>query len=514
MSRASARRRASGARPTQPDPDRYAQPLRALRRAGRRRRAGRPRRGARRGRTRRARDALRRAGGARAARCSPRADATIDGKPAQAWLAEPSRRSRVATNVTLLPRTTAFGYFPHNMRRRSPSASPIIWPIRSPTLPRERLWQVRAKEVVLAAGAIERPLVFPGNDRPGIMLADAARTYVDRYAARPGTRAVVVTAHDGAYRAALELAACGVEIAAIADVRRIPDGAAARGRARGRAADQHRHDGDGHAGKAARIGGRAVATSTSGRSGGAAETVACDLVLMSAGMTPSVHLFSQSRGKLRWDDALQAYVPGGSAERERSAGACRGHSRPARRAVRRLRAGRGRSRWRRMPQRARRARSPSSAIEPAPGRHVRRGSRSRRRARQPAFVDFQNDVTAKDLALAVREGFRSVEHVKRYTTTGMATDQGKTSNMNALGVLSQVTGALDSGDRANDVRAIPIRRSHSALSRGWRGAICSIRCGARRCTAGPRSRARSSRMSGHGSGRTISRAPARPCTRP
>ena len=150
-------------------------------------------------------------------------DATIDGKSAQSWLIETIAALARRDNVTLLPRTTAFGYFPHNMlalaeRVTGHLADP------APNLPRERLWQVRAKEVVIAAGAIERPLTFPGNDRPGIMLADAARIYAARYAARPGSRAVVVTAHDGAYRAAMELAACGVEIAAVADARARPDG--------------------------------------------------------------------------------------------------------------------------------------------------------------------------------------------------------------------------------------------------------------------------------------------------
>jgi sarcosine oxidase subunit alpha len=168
-----------------------------------------------------------------------------------------------------------------------------------------------------------------------------------------------------------------------------------------------------------------------------AEAIACDLVLMSAGVTPSVHLFSQSRGKLRWDDTLQAYLPTTSAERERSAGACRGvfglqaaladGYAQGEAAVRAAGCGTAASRA-----------FAVSAIEPAqggmlgavPGAHE-----------EPAFVDFQNDVTTKDLALAVREGFRSVEHVKRYTTAGMATDQGKTSNMNALGIMSQITGA-------------------------------------------------------------------------
>jgi len=174
-------------------------------------------------------------------------------------------------------------------------------------------------------------------------------------------------------------------------------------------------------------------------SAGAPETVACDLVLMSAGMTPSVHLFSQSRGKLRWDDELQSYLPAASAERERSAGACRG--------LYGLRAalsdGYAQGEAAALAAGCRKAASRAftvSAIEPVQG-GMSEAAPAARHTRQRAFVDFQNDVTTKDLALAVREGFRSVEHVKRYTTAGMATDQGKTSNMNALGVLSHVTGA-------------------------------------------------------------------------
>src|SRR2546421_571906 len=363
-------------------------------------------------------------------------DATIDGKPAQVWLSETLAGLLHRDNITLLPRTTAFGYFPHNMiglaeRVTDHLADPVA------NLPRERLWHVRAREAVIAAGAIERPLVFPGNDRPGIMLVDAARTYAARYAARPGTRAVIVTACDGAYRAAMELAACGVEIAAIADVRALPGGPL---RAAARAAGLPMRTAATIVGTRGRlrVSAAEVAPIQPDGSISPAETIACDLVLMSAGVTPSVHLFSQSRGKLRWDDTLQAYVPGASAERERSAGACRGvfglqaalsdgyaQGEAAARS-----AGYGR-----VVSRAFNV----SAVEAAPGGTP--GAVTTSRGRQPAFVDFQNDVTSKDLAVALREGFRSVEHVKRYTTAGMATDQGKTSNMNALVVMSQIAGA-------------------------------------------------------------------------
>ena len=172
---------------------------------------------------------------------------------------------------------------------------------------------------------------------------------------------------------------------------------------------------------------------------GASETVACDLVLMSAGMTPSVQLFSQSRGKLRWDDTLQGYVPGASAERERSAGACRGIFGLHAALSDGYAAGRSGRAGRRMPQ-GRVARIRRVGDRAGARRHAGAApAASRAQGSRPSSISRTTSPT-KDLALAVREGFRSVEHVKRYTTTGMATDQGKTSNMNALGVLSQVTG--------------------------------------------------------------------------
>jgi sarcosine oxidase subunit alpha len=360
---------------------------------------------------------------------SDHGDALIDGRPAAVFLAEILMALAAQDRVTMLSRTTAFGYYPHNFiglaeRVTDHLANP------DPRLPRERLWQVRAAEVVLATGAIERPLTFAGNDRPGIMLAGAASTYAVRYAARPGARAIVATAHDGGYRSALALAALGVEIAAIADLRAAPDGPlVAAARAAGLAILPH----TAVTGTEGRL---RVTAATLGRmrpDGVIASTdqIACDLIAMSGGLTPAVHLFSQSKGKLRFDNALQSFVPGISAERERSAGACRGvytlsaaledgfdagadaakaagfgGHRPAALAVSALNAG------------------GEIGVAPAPT-----GAK--------AFVDFQNDSTVKDIKLAIREGFRSVEHIKRYTTTGMATDQGKTSNMAMLGVIAE-----------------------------------------------------------------------------
>jgi sarcosine oxidase subunit alpha len=353
-------------------------------------------------------------------------DAVIDGLPADAWLAEALRTLESHPNVVILPRTTAFGYFAHNLiglcqRLTDHLADPAA------TAPRERLWQVRAKQVVICAGAHERPLVFPGNDRPGIMLAGAARTYLARYGVKLGERVGVVTAHDGAYRTALDLHAAGVEIAFIADVRSAADGAWPSA---ARAAGLRVLTGMTVTGTTGRL---RVTGVTLG-----AQRFACDALLMSGGFTPSVHLHSQSRGKLAWSDTLKTFLPGASPERARSAGACQGVFGLAASLEDGAEAGTAA---------ASDAGFTAAAIQ-FDVRAVEAGTDSLIGALpQPstahdgeAFVDWQNDVTVKDLLLATREGFRSIEHVKRYTTTGMATDQGKTSNLNALGVVAKALG--------------------------------------------------------------------------
>jgi sarcosine oxidase subunit alpha len=343
------------------------------------------------------------------------ASSEIDGHKGHTWvqraIAELARNAR----VTLLARTTAFGYFPHNLIGLNERLSEHLAAPRE-GLARERLWQVRAGRVILATGSIERPLVFPGNDRPGIMLAGAAQTYLNRYGVRVGKRAVIVTSNDTAYAAALDLHAAGVSIAAIADVRPEPAGywpKLAR-----------------EAGIEVLPGSNVQGTRGDARIAGVTLTAGafeCDVLLMSGGFTPSVHLFSQSRGKLAWSETLQAFVPGQSAENERSVGACRGIFALAEVLADGFAGGAPAA------SRAVRVTAPPVSYQPylgalpgadAPGR-------------QKAFVDWQHDVTVRDLTLATREGFRSIEHVKRYTTTGMATDQGKTSNLNALSIVAR-----------------------------------------------------------------------------
>ena len=362
-------------------------------------------------------------------------DVAIEGEPPDRWLASTLQLLAASPRVTLLTRTTAFGYFPHNLLGLNQRLSDHLGrPDHSQ--PRERQWQVRAKEVVLATGAIERPLVFPGNDRPGILLAGAARTYLNRYGALAGSRVVLVTACDAAYQAALDLHHAGASIKAIVDVRTGPTGGAMIEAARRAGLPiETQATVIGTSGRHRVRAIRVQKLDASGDPAGPVQRIRCDLVLMSGGLTPSVHLFSQSRGKLAWEESLGAFLPAQAVERVRCAGSCRGVFSLAAAARDGTHAGLAAAQSAGLPVAASKPEMPPAessaagilgALPQPPG--VDQGK---------AFVDWQNDVTARDLALAAREGFRSIEHVKRYTTTGMATDQGKTSNLNALAIVAR-----------------------------------------------------------------------------
>jgi len=353
-------------------------------------------------------------------------EARVEGMAARDWVDAAISELAAIARVTLLPRTQAFGYFADNFLALAERCTDHLATPQAGR-PRERLWQVRAREVVLATGAIERPLVFPGNDRPGVMLAGAALDYLLRYGVAVGRQVAVVTAHDSAYRAALALHGAGVSVPVIADLRTgEPNAWAVRVRAAG-----------------IRVEAGAVPVGSDGRLrvhgvrlrllDGTAESVSCDTLLMSGGWTPSVHLFSQSRGRLRFDAALECHVPDVSVQQERSAGACRGVFNLADVLADGARAG---------AEAAREAGRTSRVIAPlgvTGAQEMRGGPVSPIPAKGRAFIDFQNDVTAKDIALAAREGYRSVEHAKRYTTAGMATDQGKLGNVNMIAALAQAT---------------------------------------------------------------------------
>ncbi len=354
----------------------------------------------------------------------------INGVPTAQCAADALAQLAGHARVRLLSRTTVFGYFAQNMLGLAERVSDHD-PSPDPDGPRERLWQVRARHVVIATGAIERPLVFSNNDRPGIMLAGAAQTYLHRYGVTPGQRAVIAGSHDGIYAAALDLANAGVEVAAVLDARAVPQSAvmaAARDAGLPVRTGMCVIDSSGRLRVSEVMLGAPMADGSIRDAG----RIPCDSVLMSGGWTPSVHLFSQSRGKLRFDAAAGAFLPGASAQNEVSAGACAGLSGLP--AVVESGEAAGRLAAEKCGYAARPARTyrVEDTFDAAAHTEVPRMLQGVAKA----FVDFQNDVTSRDLELAAREGFRSIEHIKRYTTTGMATDQGKTSNMNALALVS------------------------------------------------------------------------------
>ena len=352
------------------------------------------------------------------------AGATIDGRRAREWLAATLATLEAAPNVRLLPRTTAIAYGLHNLVTLAQRRTDHL-PVGEVNGARERQWHVRARRVVIATGAIERPLVFPNNDRPGVMRASAAPAYATRWGVAVGARVAVAVDHDSGYRAAFDLADAGVAVAGVVDSRAAPPPAlAADAAARGIEVIAGHAPADTRG--RLRVTALGIAPIDGERVGAPTRWLDCDAVAMAGGWTPSLHLFSQSRGKPRWDDALGCFVPGESAQAEISAGACNGSFDLAACLAEGWAAGGGTS--------------PAPHAEPRADTGASIARRHAEGSRRRAWVDFQNDVTAKDLRLALREGFTSVEHLKRYTTTGMATDQGRTSNVNALALAAQQLG--------------------------------------------------------------------------
>ncbi len=321
---------------------------------------------------------------------------TIDGRSAWIWIEESLARLASRDNVTLLPRTTAFGYYNHNHLGLVERVTDHL-AIPPPDAPRERLWQVRATQVVLATGAHERPLVFPGNDRPGIMLAESLRVFANRYAVVPGQRAVIVTSGASAYTVAADLEAAGVKVT-IVDVRSYNDCAVEAAALRGAGCEVLAgHTVVGSLGRN-RVSGLIVAPVDASGSVGAHRTLPCDCVGLSGGWTPAVHLFSQSRGKLAFDADLDAFIPDDSVQEERSAGAARGTFQLSGCLAEGWRAGAAAAGI------AKERRFTASAVRTG-FQPVRVLAAASAKGRGRAFVDLQNDVTAKDIGLALREGF-------------------------------------------------------------------------------------------------------------
>lgn len=364
---------------------------------------------------------------------------TIDGLSAVAWAKQTEAGLTALANVTLLARTTAFGYYDHNfvaaLERRSDHLGVV-----AKTGSRQRLHRIRARQVVLATGAIERLPVFANNDRPGVMLASAVSTYTRRYAVAPGQRMVLFAANDYAYQAALDWLDVGRELVAVVDPRENADGdrvravldrgckvirgsvvvdLQGRGRVRGALVAPVRSD----------------FTALNGK----VSTLPCDLLAASSGWSPVVHLACHTGSKPVWSDERQAFLPGvrkdcltaGGINARYSLADCLQEGFVAGDSA--ARAAGFESAGYRLPAVRHYTESDSAPLFLVP--HEKASTRAPKQ-----FVDFQNDVTAGAIQIAALEGYESIEHVKRYTALGFGTDQGKLGNVNGVAILAKLLG--------------------------------------------------------------------------
>ena len=301
-------------------------------------------------------------------------------------LIEATRSVVLGAAGRVLTRTTATGVWDQGMV----TLNELLAELGQDATVSQRHWHVRAKQIVLATGAIERPVTFANNDLPGVMLSQSVRSYIKRFVVLPGQRVVIATNNDDAYPTAQAIVEAGGEVVAILDARAEASAVAQTAGARmkvhlGAAVVKATGNAEGVRAVEAWVGGKPM-------------MFAADLLAMSGGFSPVVHLHSQAGGKLEWRDDIQAYVPGVVGQNVVSVGSAAGEIDTV-----------------------------SGTTPPL-------------KKPKKSFIDFQNDVTAADIDLAWQEGYRSVEHLKRYTTLGMATDQGKTSNLPALARLANAAG--------------------------------------------------------------------------
>lgn len=352
---------------------------------------------------------------------------SVDGKSSAEWAKGVVAELSALPNVRLLPRTTVFGAYDGGTFGAVEHVADHL-PKPAEGQPRQRLWRIVAKQVVAAQGATERPIVFGNNDRPGVMLASAARTYINRHGVAPGRIAVVFSSNDDGASTINDLTAAGITVAALVDPRpALPQAIKARADALG-----------------IRVFTGGVVTDAIGRSrvkgariidsSGGVHSVSCDLLVVSGGFSPNVQITTHLGGRSQWRDDIAAFVPGTMPKTLAAAGAANGSfslSSCLSEGARTGSAAASNAGFDAKPIAV-----PSSDDEPSGVTafwHVEG-------AKHKAFVDFQNDVTAADVALAEREGYRSVEHLKRYTTLGMATDQGRTSGVNGMAIMARLTG--------------------------------------------------------------------------
>ncbi|AXI53687.1 sarcosine oxidase subunit alpha [Sulfitobacter sp. JL08] len=345
----------------------------------------------------------------------------IGGQSGAQWAAASAAELADMPNVRLMARTTVIGAFDHGVYGAVERVSDHL-PTPAPGKPRQIFWRITSKRALLCAGAIERPIAFENNDRPGIMLAGAMRAYANRWAATPAHKVAVFTNNDDGHRTAVDLIAKGVTVAAVIDTRTDAP----------RIADCELLAGAQVIDTKGRLGLRFVEIRLAS---GQTRLIECGALGVSGGWNPNVGLTCHQRGRPQWREDIAAFIPGadgpaglscaGAALGEFSTHAALGTGSKAAAAA-----------LRDIGIKARALPAPKAEDAPfslSPFWHVTEG-------KGRAWLDQQNDVTVKDVKLAHQENYRSVEHLKRYTTLGMATDQGKTSNMGGLAIMAELTG--------------------------------------------------------------------------
>jgi heterotetrameric sarcosine oxidase alpha subunit len=373
----------------------------------------------------------------------------VDGQPGAEWVDGLLADLAAMPNVRLMPRTTVTGAYDDGtfgaLERVGLHCAP------APHLPRECFWRIVAGQTVLAAGALERPIAFPDNDRPGIMLASALRTYLHRYGVVPGNRVTLIANNDAARATARDLMAAGVKVVAVLDTR--PDAAALE--------DCPVYLNAQITGTAGHLG----LTAITFRHAGGTATLETDCLAMSGGWNPTVHLTCHMNGRPLWREDIAAFIPAeGAVPRLTPVGACNGTFstagalREGLAAAQKVLAALGRPAFDMPLPMAEDAPYTITPFWQTPGVDGRQ------------WLDFANDVTTKDVKLSAQENFRSVEHMKRYTTQGMAPDQGKNSNVAALAVLADATGRGIPQTGTTTFRPPYVPTSIAAMGAGGRGA--------------------------------------------
>lgn len=363
---------------------------------------------------------------------------TINGQSARAWVADAEQELARMPELRILRRSVAFGYHDSNFVTVRESLTDHL-PVSQRSGFRERLWRVRARQVVLATGAHERPMVFGNNDLPGVMLSSAMADYAELYGVRIGQQIVIATTGDSAYDDARLLTAAGAKVTVV-DSRSgaLPGGSRA-----------HRAQGDGItvlrgfvpvlAKGSASVSALVVRQMDGDKASAETRELPCDAVGMAGGWNPAIHLYSHSGGKALWDQGLVCFKPGVVMPNQATVGACNATWSLGSALDEGSLAGAAAATQAGFEARAEAYAVDELAIEPAGVFWIAETGQPLSR-RPKAFVDYQNDVSASDIELAIREGFESIEHIKRYTAMGFGTDQGKLGNINGMALAARAMG--------------------------------------------------------------------------